>query len=87
VAFQIGMSNNNEMHKFTRFGDQDARQYCTDGFAGGNLTGYNTGIQSCEVIAIPTISMFCGILISMYVFDTEKHHLLHIHVRYNEFKA
>jgi len=23
----------------------------------------------------------------MYVLDTEKHHLPHIHVRYNEFKA
>ena len=31
--------------------------------------------------------MFYGILISMYVLDTEKHHLPHIHVRYNEFKA
>lgn len=36
---------------------------------------------------MPTISMFYGILVSMYVFDTEKHHLPHIHVRYNEFKA
>ena len=23
----------------------------------------------------------------MYVFDAEKHHLPHIHIRYNEFKA
>jgi hypothetical protein len=36
---------------------------------------------------MPTISMFYGILISMYVLDIEKHHLPHIHVRYNEFKA
>jgi len=36
---------------------------------------------------MPTISMFYGILIAMYVLDTEKHHLPHIHVRYNEFKA
>lgn len=36
---------------------------------------------------MPTISMFYGILISMYVLDTQKHHLPHIHVRYNEFKA
>jgi len=36
---------------------------------------------------MPTISMFYGILISMYVLDTEKHHLPHINVRYNEFKA
>ncbi|MBB4285756.1 hypothetical protein GGD88_001476 [Roseospira goensis] len=31
--------------------------------------------------------MFYGILVSMYVLDTDKHHLPHIHVRYNEFKA
>ncbi|WP_184433506.1 DUF4160 domain-containing protein [Roseospira goensis] len=36
---------------------------------------------------MPTISMFYGILVSMYVLDTDKHHLPHIHVRYNEFKA
>ena len=36
---------------------------------------------------MPTISMFYGILVSMYVFDAEKHHLPHIHIRYNEFKV
>ena len=36
---------------------------------------------------MPTISMFYGILVSMFVLDTAKHHLPHIHVRYNEFKA
>ena len=36
---------------------------------------------------MPTISMFYGILVAMYVLDTEKHHLPHIHVRYNEFIA
>ena len=36
---------------------------------------------------MPTISMFYGILVSMYVLDSDKHHLPHIHVRYNEFKA
>lgn len=36
---------------------------------------------------MPTISMFYGILVAMYVLDTEKHHMSHIHVRYNEFKA
>lgn len=36
---------------------------------------------------MPTISMFYGILVSMYVFDTEKHHLPHIRIRYNEFKV
>ena len=36
---------------------------------------------------MPTISMFYGILVSMYVLDTNKHHLPHIHIRYNEHKA
>ena len=36
---------------------------------------------------MPTISMFYGILVAMYVLDTEKHHYPHIHIRYNEFKA
>ncbi len=35
---------------------------------------------------MPTISMFYGILVAMYV-DTQKHHLPHIHIRYNEFKV
>lgn len=28
---------------------------------------------------MPTISMFYGILVAMYVLDTEKHHHPHIH--------
>ena len=36
---------------------------------------------------MPTISIFYGILVSMYVFDSDRHHLPHIHDRYNEFKA
>lgn len=36
---------------------------------------------------MPTISMFYGILVAMYVLDTDRHHHPHIHVRYNEFKA
>lgn len=36
---------------------------------------------------MPTISMFYGILVAMYVLDTDKHHAPHIHVRYNDFKA
>lgn len=36
---------------------------------------------------MPTISMFYGILVSMYALDIEKHHLPHVHIRYNEFKA
>lgn len=36
---------------------------------------------------MPTISMFYGILVSMYTLDTQKHHSPHIHIRYAEFKA
>ena len=36
---------------------------------------------------MPTISMFYGILVSIYAFDIEKHHSPHIHVRYNEFNT
>ena len=31
---------------------------------------------------MPTISMFYGILIKMFFYDTDKHHLPHIHVEY-----
>ena len=34
---------------------------------------------------MPTISMFYGILVAMYVLDAERHHSPHIHVRYNDF--
>jgi len=33
------------------------------------------------------ISMFYGIIISMYHFDKRQHHLPHIHVRYQEQEA
>ena len=36
---------------------------------------------------MPTISMFYGILVSMYLLDTKKHHSPHIHVRYAEFNV
>ena len=36
---------------------------------------------------MPTISMFYGILVSMYALDIQKHHCPHIHVRYAEFRA
>ena len=31
---------------------------------------------------MPTISMFYGILIRMFFYDTDKHHLPHIHAEY-----
>lgn len=36
---------------------------------------------------MPTISMFYGIIISMYFEIKEKHHLPHVHVRYQGAKA
>lgn len=31
---------------------------------------------------MPTISMFYGVLIKMFFYDTEKHHMPHIHAEY-----
>ena len=36
---------------------------------------------------MPTISMFYGILILMYLRDNRRHHLPHIHVRYQGHEA
>ena len=36
---------------------------------------------------MPTISMFYGIIISMFFEIQEKHHLPHIHIRYKGYKA
>ena len=36
---------------------------------------------------MPTISMFYGILVLMYFRDNRRHHLPHIHVRYQEEEA
>lgn len=36
---------------------------------------------------MPVISMFYGIIVQMFFFDTDKHKKPHIHVRYGEFKA
>lgn len=36
---------------------------------------------------MPVISMFYGIVIMMYFFDTNKHHLPHIHVKYQDDEA
>lgn len=35
---------------------------------------------------MPIISQFYGIIITMYV-NEEKHHLAHVHIRYNDDKA
>ena len=36
---------------------------------------------------MPVISMFYGIIISMYYLDTKQHNLPHIHVSYADFSA
>lgn len=36
---------------------------------------------------MPVISMFYGIIVSMYFFDAAKHHRPHIHVRYQDQEA
>ena len=36
---------------------------------------------------MPTISMFYGIIVSLFYEEGERHHLPHIHVRYQGFKA
>ena len=36
---------------------------------------------------MPVISMFYGIVVSMYFIDNRRHHLPHIHVRYQDDEA
>jgi len=36
---------------------------------------------------MPTISMFYGIIVAMFFEIREKHHLPHIHIRYQDYKA
>ena len=36
---------------------------------------------------MPVISMFYGIIITMYFLDTKQHNVPHIHVRYSGFNA
>ena len=36
---------------------------------------------------MPTISMFYGIIIRLYYFDNQQHHMPHIHVHYQEESA
>lgn len=36
---------------------------------------------------MPVISMFYGIIVQLFFFDSEKHDNPHIHIRYAEFKA
>ncbi len=36
---------------------------------------------------MPVISMFYGLIVQMFVLDTDRHHLPHLHVVYAEHKA
>ncbi len=36
---------------------------------------------------MPTISMFYGIIIRLYYFDTDQHHMPHIHASYQDDSA
>jgi hypothetical protein len=36
---------------------------------------------------MPVISMFYGVIVLMYYFDNQKHHLPHIHVKYSDEEA
>jgi len=36
---------------------------------------------------MPAISMFYGIIIYMYFFDNQKHHLPHLHAEFGEFEG
>ena len=38
-------------------------------------------------VAVPTISMFYGIIVYMYFVDNKQHHAPHIHVKYQEHEA
>ena len=36
---------------------------------------------------MPVIAMFYGLIVRMYFFDTDKHHVPHIHVEFGEFSV
>ena len=36
---------------------------------------------------MPVISMFYGLIVQMFVLDTDRHHAPHLHVVYAEYKA
>lgn len=36
---------------------------------------------------MPVISMFYGIMVSMYFFDNNRHHRPHVHIRYQDQEA
>ena len=47
----------------------------------------DTTPRELSEITMPVISMFYGIIIRMYLLDTQNHNLPHLHARYAEFEA
>jgi hypothetical protein len=43
--------------------------------------------QDKELLLMPVISMFYGIIVRMFFFDTDRHKTPHIHVQYGEQSA
>lgn len=44
-------------------------------------------IPGREEWSMPVISMFYGIIVRMFYFDTDQHQMPHIHVEYGEYKS
>ena len=53
---------------------------------GGLFAGQESIIQSKE-LEMPVISLFYGIVVSMYLLDNKQHKAPHIHVRYQDDEA
>ena len=45
------------------------------------------GTDGEEILLMPVISMFYGVIVLMYYFDNRKHHKPHIHVQYSDEEA
>lgn len=44
----------------------------------------NVDIWEYPLRTVPVVSMFYGIIVSMYFLDTKRHHRPHIHARYQD---
>lgn len=44
-------------------------------------------LYNIVILSMPVISMFYGLIVSMYYLDNKHHHLPHIHVRFGEEEA
>jgi uncharacterized membrane protein YcaP (DUF421 family) len=59
--------------------DRDLVNYCK--------ISISLAIAQERLKIMPVISMFYGIVVLMYYFDNQKHHLPHIHVKYQDDEA